>query len=213
MSLTLLYVLWSIVATVAALHYRGRALRAETRSSISIAKREWKAVPDPGKQALEMLRRGENCDWYSVKHSDEQHEAFDCLEIYWRTNVEHPERNELRWGRGPFEPKAGFRVRWRVAATRHSCVEACGMDLLTTILDAREQVDRIVERNRLVDSVGGKHPTLEVWRSKSPEREYDFDGLDLESWRVSLRYPGGNAWSRHADLDQAVTDALSKAPQ
>jgi len=64
-------------------------------------------VADPEKQALEMLQRGENCDWYSIKHSDEQHEAFDCLEIYWRTNVECPEQNEFHYGRGPFELKAG----------------------------------------------------------------------------------------------------------
>lgn len=166
--------------------------------------------PDPGAQALAILRRGENCDWYSIKHSDEMHEAFDCLEIYWRTNVEHPERNEFRYGRGPFELKAGFRVRWHVAATHHSHVEACGLDLMTTILEARALADRLAERAHLAWS--RSNPALEAWKARAPGRKYSFHGLDIDEWRVTLEFPGGYVWGASADLDQAVADALSKGP-
>lgn len=169
-------------------------------------------VVDPGAQALAILRRGENCNWYSIEHTNEQHEAFDCLEIYWRTKVEHPERNELHYGRGPFELKAGFRVRWHVAATHHSYVEACGIDLLTTILEARELADRLTARSKILEELGYEHPALEVWKAKGPERKYSFHGLDIEKWNVRLEYPGGLAWAEHAELRLAVADALAKAP-
>jgi hypothetical protein len=169
-------------------------------------------VRDPGKQALEILRSGENCDWYSIKHTDEQHEAFDSLEIYWRTNVEQPERNEFGYGRGPFELKAGFRVRWRVAGTHHSYVEAVGMDLMSTILEAREKADQLIARAQTVKEMGRKHPALEAWKAQGEKRDYSFYGLDIEKWNVRLDYPGGLSWAEHADLDQAVTEALTKAP-
>lgn len=169
---------------------------------------------DPGKQALEMLRRGENCDWYSITHNlNETHEGFDCLEIYWRTNVEHPEQNEFYYGRGPFELKAGFRVRWHVSATHHSYVEACGLDLLTTILEARERADQLIARAQVTDGMGCKHPALEAWKARGPDRKYDFNGLDLEKWSVRLEYPGGLSWAEHEDLDQAIVDALAKGPK
>ena len=167
---------------------------------------------DPGKQALTMLQRGENCDWYSIKHSDEQHEAFDCLEIYWRTNVEQPEKNEFHYGRGPFELKAGFRVRWHVAATNHSYVEATGLDLMSTILEARERSDHLIARAKIVDAMGYKHPALEAWKAKGDKRDYSFHGLNSEKWSVRLDYPGGLAWADAPELEQAVVDALAKAP-
>ena len=215
-----------------ALHYRGRALRAEEQivrlfpepGSKPISGPELHAalraaaiapfVQDPGKQAIEMLRRGENCDWYSVKHNpNEMHEAFDCLEIYWRTEVECPERNEFGYGRGPFESKAGFRVRWHVSATHHSYVEAVGLDLLATIFEARDEADKLVARGQKAAAMGYAHPALEDWKTKEPKRKYNFDGNDLEKWRVRLEYDGGLAWAEHADLDQAVADALRKAPE
>lgn len=167
---------------------------------------------DPGKQALAILQRGENCDWYSIQHNNEQHEAFDCLEIYWRTNVEQPERNEFHYGRGPFELKAGFRVRWHVAASHHSYVEAVGLDLMSTILEAREQADRLIVRAKSADSMGHEHPDLEAWKAKGSKRKYSFNGLDLEKWYVRLDYPGGLSWAEHEDLEQAVSEALAKAP-
>lgn len=160
---------------------------------------------------MALLQSGENCDWYSIQHTGEMHEAFDCLEIYWRTNVEHSERNP-GYGRGPFEPKAGFRVRWHVAATHHSYVEACGIDLLTTILEAREKADRLVARVALAAALGHKHSALDAWKERGPDRKYSFNGLDIENWVVRLDYPGGLSWAEHADLDRAVVDALAKAP-
>ena len=169
-------------------------------------------VPDPGKQALAMLQRGDDCNWYSIKHDhNEMHEAFDCLEIYWRTEVEHLDQNKYGY-RGPFESKAGFRVRWHVAATNKSHVEAYGLDLMTTILEARELADRAVERKTRVVAMDQKHPVLEAWKERGEKREYSFHGLDLEKWSVRLDYPGGLAWADHADLEQAVVDALLKAP-
>ncbi len=168
--------------------------------------------PDPGKQALEMLRRGDDCDWYSIRHDErEMHEAFDHLEIYWRTEVERRDLNEHGWGRGPFESKAGFRVRWRVAAAR-SCAEAYGLDLMSTILEARRLADQHIQRNQIAAATDHKHAALEAWKSLGEGRGYDFDGLNLEYWRVSLEFPGGRVWATHANLDQAVTDALAKAP-
>jgi hypothetical protein len=189
---------------------------ASTKPAVLATVKEFAAtygwVADPGKQALEMLRAGENCDWYSIKHSDEQHEAFDCLEIYWRTNVECPDRNEFHYGRGPFELKAGFRVRWRVAGTHHSCVEAVGLDLMSTILDAREQADRLMLRAKTVKAMGNKHPALDAWKARGDKREYGFHGLDVEKWSVRLDYPGGLSWADAPELDQAAADALAKAP-
>lgn len=169
-------------------------------------------VPDPGKQALAILQRGENCNWYSIEHTNEMHEAFDCLEIYWRTEVEQPEKNEFQYGRGPFELKAGFRVRWHVAGACTSYVEAVGLDLMSTILEARELADRHVARAQVGEDMDWKHPRLEAWKSGGIKRKYSFHGLDLEEWRVSLEYPGGYAYGNHENLDQAVEDALGKAP-
>ena len=166
---------------------------------------------DPGKQALAMLQRGDDCDWYSIDHTNEPHEAFDSLEIYWRTMVEHPDQNALRYGRGPFELKAGFRVRWRVAGTHHSYVEAVGLDLLTTILEAREEADRLIDRVRIAAEMGQKHPALEAWREGGEKRKYSFHGLSPEKWFVSIEYPGGMHWAEHQELDQAVADVLGRA--
>ena len=213
---------WIVWRTAARENYvrRAQAMAADsaapTKLSALATVEEFVATygwcPDPGKQALEMLRAGENCDWYSIEHSNEQHEAFDCLEIYWRTNVEQPERNEFGYGRGPFELKAGFRVRWRVAGTHRSYVEAVGLDLMSTILDAREQADRLIVRAQTVKAMGNKHPMLDAWKARGDKREYGFHGLDVEKWNVRLDYPGGFAWADAPELDQAVADALAKAP-
>lgn len=168
-------------------------------------------VPDPGKQALEILQRGENCDWYSLQHTDELHEAFDCLEIYWRTYVEYPERNEHRYGRGPFELKAGFRVRWHVAATRHSYVEAVGLDLMSTILEARERADALCARTEEEKAMGSEHPILEEWKRAGPGRSYTWHGLDVDQWYVRVDFPGGTCWTKHPKLDHAVLNVLAKA--
>jgi len=171
-------------------------------------------VGDPGKQALEMLRRGENCDWYSIKHDPgEMHEAFDSLEIYWRTNVEQPEKNGYHIERGPFELKAGFRVRWRVAATNRSYVEAVGLDLLTTIREARELADRLVERQQLARSMEYRVPMLEAWKARGSKRRYSFHGLDIDKWYVRLEFPGGIVWAEEPSIYEAATAALAKAPQ
>jgi hypothetical protein len=199
----------------AALAKPGAAMRAVREAAIQTSPvRAFAAsarVPDPGKQALEILQRGENCDWYSIQHTDEQHEAFDCLEIYWRTNVEHPERNELRYGRGPFELKAGFRVRWHVAATRHSYVEAVGLDLMTTILEARERADALCARMAEEKAMGSEHPILEEWKRAGPGRSYTWHGLDVDQWYVRVDFPGGTCWTKHPKLDHAVLNVLAKA--
>lgn len=169
-------------------------------------------VSDPGKQALQMLQRGDDCDWYSIKHSNEMHEAFDCLEIYWRTEVEHHDQNVLGHGRGPFESKAGFRVRWHVASTHTSYCEAYGLDLMTTILEARELADRLRLRATTAKRMDQKHPALDAWKANGPARKYSFHGLDVENWHVRLDYPGGLSWAEHAELEQAVAEALAKAP-
>lgn len=163
---------------------------------------------DPGKQALMILQRGDDCDWYSIVRNDEEmHEGFDCLEIYWRTQVSKPSSG---YGR-QFEERAGFRVRWHVAASDKGYIEAYGLDLMSTILEARALVDQHVERGEIVRAMGYKHPTLEEWKKSGVGREYDFGGLDLKEWRVNLRYPNGRAWAKHEDLNQAVYDALARA--
>ena len=214
----MLYVVFVWVVIFGLYNWR-RAVRAEERLAASVevlaelGKTPATGKRDPGKQALEMLQRGDDCEWYSITHNDnEMHEAFDCLEIYWRTEVERSDRNELGYGRGPFESKAGFRVRWRVAATHRSYVEAYGIDLMSTILEARELADRSIRRNSLVTAMERKHSKLEDWKSREDGRKYEFHGLDLEKWRVRLEYPGGNAWAEHEDLEQAVAAALSKGP-
>jgi hypothetical protein len=193
----------------------GRALNAKLVTTpvatTPVAKRE-RYVSDPGAQALSILQRGENCSWYSIDRTTEQHEGFDCLEIYWRTEVERPEENEFGYGRGPFELKAGFRVRWHVAVTGHSYVEAVGLDLLTTILEARALADRLIVRARTAKAMGHEHPELEAWKARGAERKYSFHGLDVDKWSVRLDYPGGLSWAEDPDLDKAVANALAKAP-
>ncbi len=166
--------------------------------------------PDPGKQALLMLQRGDDCDWYSIKHSNEMHEAFDCLEIYWRTKVQKKSADGCS---RRFEDRAGFRVRWHVASSNTSYSEAYGLDLMTTILEARELADRQRERAAIAEAMGYNHPALEAWAAGGEKRQYSFHGLDLEKWHVRLNYPGGLSWAEHPDLDQAVADALAKSPE
>jgi hypothetical protein len=86
------------------------------------------------------------------------------------------------------------------------------MDLMDTILQARTLADQHVARNELVAAMGDKHPLLEAWKARGPDRTYSFHGLSLDKWSVRLDYPGGLSWADHADLDQAVHEALKQTP-